>query len=174
MENNLRSYLWRVELVVSLGFALGAYAISNPPYDVYPYLADGTDNPPINYMKVCEPGRSGEDKASYVVLGISFPRTYQAVNADFDGDLVVPAYIDGLPVRKINEAAFVACTGLRSIKIVDDKPIISVTPELSEAEKSIRKYTIYGKMSLSDSDWKEVNTNKESEYNFFKVTVEMK
>ena len=68
-------------------------------------------------MKVCEPGRSGEEKASYVVLGVSFPRTYQAVNPDFDGDLVVPAYIDGLPVRKLNEAAFITCSGLRSIKI---------------------------------------------------------
>ena len=96
---------------------LSAMAISNPPYEFYPYLAEGTDNPPVNYMKVCEPGRTGEENASYVVLGISFPRTFQAVNADFDGDLVVPAYIDGLPVRKINEAAFVACTGLRSIKI---------------------------------------------------------
>ena len=117
MANNLRCYLWRVGLVVSLGFALGTYAISNPPYEVYPYLADGTDNPPVNYMKVCEPGRMGEENASYVVLGISFPRTCQAVNADFDGDLVVPAYIDGLPVRKLNEAAFIACSGLRSIKI---------------------------------------------------------
>lgn len=117
MENNLRCYLWRVGFVVSLGFALGTYAISNPPYEVYPYLAEDTDNPPVNYMKVCEPGRTGEENASYVVLGISFPRTYQAVNPDFDGDLVVPAYIDGLPVRKLNEAAFIACSGLRSIKI---------------------------------------------------------
>lgn len=98
-------------------FPLSAMAIPNPPYEVYPYLAEDTDNPPINYMKVCEPGRSGEEKASYVVLGVSFPRTYQAVNPDFDGDLVVPAYIDGLPVRKLNEAAFITCSGLRSIKI---------------------------------------------------------
>ena len=54
-------------------------AMTDPPYDLYGYLADATDNPPLNYMKVCEPGRTGETNASYVVLGISYPRTYQAV-----------------------------------------------------------------------------------------------
>lgn len=89
----------------------------NPPYHVFGYLAESPDNPPVNYMKVCEPGVSDEAGASYVVLGISFPRTYQAVNGDYSGDLVIPAYIDGLPVRKINEAAFIACNGLKSVKV---------------------------------------------------------
>lgn len=93
-----------------------APAITNPPYDLYGYLADATDNPPLNYMKVCEPGRTGETNATYVVLGISFSRTYQAVNGNYDGDLVVPAYIDGLPVRKVNEAAFIECSSLRSVR----------------------------------------------------------
>ena len=88
---------------------------SYPPYELYPYLADSTDNPPLNYTKVCEPGRIGEEKASYVVLGVFFPRTYQAVNGNYAGDLVVPAYIDGLPVRKVNEAAFIECSSLRSV-----------------------------------------------------------
>ena len=114
--DRLRSYFFCATIVGTFGWR-ESFAISNPPYEVYPYWAEGADNPPVNYMKVCEPGRTDEEIASYVVLGISFPRTYQAVNADFDGDLVVPAYIDGLPVRKINEAAFVACIGLRSIKI---------------------------------------------------------
>ena len=91
-------------------------AITNPPYDLYGYIADSTDNPPLNYMKVCEPGRTGEANASYVVLGISFPRTYQAVSGNYNGDLVVPAYIDGLPVRKVNEAAFIECSSLRSVR----------------------------------------------------------
>lgn len=94
-----------------------AWAISNPPYDVYGYLADSTDNPPVNYMKVCEPGRSGEANATYVVLGISYPRAYQAVAASYDDDLAIPAYIDGLPVRKINEGAFIACQKLRSVRV---------------------------------------------------------
>ena len=91
-------------------------AMTNPPYDLYGYLADATDNPPLNYMKVCEPGRTGEANASYVVLGISYPRTYQAVSGSYNGDLVVPAYIDGLPVRKVNEAAFIECSSLRSVR----------------------------------------------------------
>ncbi len=99
-----------------VGWLMTAVATANPPYDLYGYLADSTDNPPLNYMKVCEPGRTGEANASYVVLGISFPRTYQAVNGNYSGDLVVPAYIDGLPVRKVNEAAFIECSSLRSVR----------------------------------------------------------
>jgi len=99
------------------GWALTAAGINNPPYEVYPYVAEATDDPPVNYMKVVEPGRTGEANATYVVLGISFPRTYQAVSGSFDKDLVIPAYIDGLPVRKINEAAFIECNLIKSIKI---------------------------------------------------------
>ena len=96
---------------------LAAAAMTYPPYDLYPYLADSTDNPPLNYTKVCEPGRVGEANATYVVLGTWFPRACQAVSSAFSGDLTIPAYIDGLPVRKINEAAFITCTNLRSVKI---------------------------------------------------------
>ncbi len=105
----------RLSLCVVAFCTMRALAINYPPYEVFGYVADDTDDPPVNYMKVCEPGRTGEENASYVVLGISFPRTYAAVAADYDGDLVVPAYIDGLPVRKVNEAAFIACTKLRSV-----------------------------------------------------------
>ena len=97
--------------------ALRARAYEMPPYEVYPYLGDDTDNPKVNYMKVVEPGRSGEANASYVVLGISYPRTYQAIDGDYSGDLAIPAYIDGLPVRKINEAAFIECNKLKSVRI---------------------------------------------------------
>ena len=96
---------------------LAAAAMTYPPYDLYPYLADSTDNPPLNYTKVCEPGRAGEANATYVVLGTWFPRAYQAVSPAFSGDLTIPAYIDGLPVRKINEAAFITCSNLKSVKI---------------------------------------------------------
>ena len=77
-------------------------------------------------------------------------------------------YVAGTDPTDINDA-FTA-----TIKIVDDKPVISVVPQLPESEKSLRKYTVYGKVSLKDADWIEVKTGKESEYNFFKVTVEMK
>ena len=104
----------KIQTAFWLMAAMVASAITYPPYEVFPYVAESTDKPPLNYMKVCEPGVSGEANASYVVLGISFPRTYQAVN-DFSGDLVIPAYIDGLPVRKVNEAAFIL-SSVRSIK----------------------------------------------------------
>ena len=102
---------WLGEKVRELHFAIstclaillmcrGASAMSYPPYDIYPYLADSTDNPPLNYTKVCEPGRTGEENASYVVLGVFFPRSYHALaNTGYDGDLEIPAYIDGLPAR---------------------------------------------------------------------------
>ena len=106
-----------VRIAVAL-LPMAAAAMSYPPYDIYPYLADNTDNPPLNYTKVCEPGRTGEENASYVVLGVFFPRAYPALaNSAYDGDLVIPAYIDGLPVRKIKEAGFLACQSLRSVKI---------------------------------------------------------
>lgn len=108
-----RNLLARIAVVM---LPMTVAAITNPPYDLYGYLADSTDNPPLNYMKVCEPGRTNEANASYVVLGISFPRTYQAVSGNYSGDLVVPAYIDGLPVRKVNEAAFIECSSLRSVR----------------------------------------------------------
>ena len=44
--------------VVAAMLPLVAGAMSYPPYDIYPYLADSTDNPPLNYTKVCEPGRT--------------------------------------------------------------------------------------------------------------------
>ena len=93
-------------------------AMTYPPYDIYPYVADNTDDPPLNYTKVCEPGRSGEENATYVVLGVFWPRAYPGLqNQAYDGDLVIPAYIDGLPVRKIKDAAFLACQKLRSVRI---------------------------------------------------------
>ncbi len=96
---------------------LVAGATSWPPYEFYEYVAETTDDPPVNYMKVCEPGRSGEANATYVVLGIAGLRTYQAVAQNYSGDLVIPSHIDGLPVRKINEAAFLNCAALTSVTI---------------------------------------------------------
>lgn len=142
--------------------AAAALAYQYPPYEVYPYLGESTDNPPVNYMKVCDPGRTGEENASYVVLGISYPRTYQAVNGDYEGNLVIPAYIDG-------SDRFTA-----DIDVVDGNPVISIRPQLSEAEKARRKYTIYGRKSLLSGDWVEIPAGSEKEYNFFKVSVELR
>ena len=81
-----------VALAALLAATAAVRALEYPPYDVYGYLADETDDPPLNYMKVCEPGVQGEANASYVVLGISFPRVRPAVAAGYEGPLEIPAY----------------------------------------------------------------------------------
>lgn len=104
-------------LILSVVFPFAALGYNNPPYEVYPYVADDADTPPLNYMKVCEPGAVGEDRASYVVLGINFPISRQAVAPAYAGDLVIPAVIDGLPVRKVLPYAFSTCQKLRSVQL---------------------------------------------------------
>ena len=61
-----------------------------------------------------------------------------------------------------------------SITIVDGEVKVSYTPELDDARKALRKYTTRGKKSLLDAGWTEVEPGKEADYNFFKVTVEMR
>jgi len=102
-------------LVIVCQLVVSAY--NNPPYEVYPYVADPTDDPPLSYTKVCDPGAVGEANASYVVLGIDFPIFRQAVAPAYSGDLVIPAVIDGLPVRKIMPYAFSTCQNLRSVHV---------------------------------------------------------
>lgn len=59
------------------------------------------------------------------------------------------------------------------ISLVDGIPIVTWKPELSPEQAALRKYTTYGKASLSDEKWNEV-VGDAAKYNFFKVTVEMK
>ena len=61
-----------------------------------------------------------------------------------------------------------------SITMVDGKVVISYTPELDDARKAMRKYTTWGKKSLKDTEWTEVQQGSEAEFNFFKVSVEMR
>ena len=61
-----------------------------------------------------------------------------------------------------------------SITIVDGKVTVSYSPELDDARKAMRKYTTWGKKSLLDTNWTEVQEGHEAEYNFFKVSVEMR
>ena len=61
-----------------------------------------------------------------------------------------------------------------SITIAEGKVTISYSPELDDARKAMRKYTNWGKKSLMDEKWMEVQEGHEAEYNFFKVSVEMR
>ncbi len=104
-------------MILGMSFVSHLWAYNDPPYYLFPYTADETDNPPLYYTKVCEPGRTSEQDASYVVLGVFYPRTYQVVAQNFTGDLVIPETIDGLPVRKIMPGGFLLCSGLKSVSI---------------------------------------------------------
>jgi len=56
----------------------------------------------------------------------------------------------------------------------DGKPQIAYSPKfIDEAEAAKRTYKKYGKVKLNDNDWTLIDGN-EADYNFFKVTVEMK
>ncbi len=92
-----------------------AGASSYPPYEIYTGTTSG--NPQLTYTKVCEPGRTGEANASYVILGAYYPSRPALANTSYDGSVVIPSTIGGLPVRKINDAAFITCQKLRSVKI---------------------------------------------------------
>ena len=127
-----------------------ASAMSYPPYDIYPYLADSTDNPPLNYTKVCEPGRTGEENAA----GSSMQ--------------VWQDYVAGTDPTDVNDR-FTA-----EIHVVDNVPVISWSPVLSATEAAKRVYTIYGRTSLFSGDWTPVPSGQASNYNFFKVVVQMK
>ena len=52
-------------LLGALAFAnagLAGGGFNDPPYYIFPYVADKTDNPPLNYTKVCPVGKT-EEKA---------------------------------------------------------------------------------------------------------------
>jgi len=53
------------------------------------------------------------------------------------------------------------------------EPVISWTPELSKEEAAKRVYRKFGKVKLNDVDWSPIDGD-EAQYNFFKVSVEMK
>jgi hypothetical protein len=53
------------------------------------------------------------------------------------------------------------------------EPIISWSPELSPEEAAKRLYTVSGKVKMTDPDWLPIDGNA-SDFNFYRVTVEMK
>ena len=92
-----------------------APAITYPPYEIYTGTTSGS--PQLNYTKVCDPGRTGEASASYVTMGSLYPARPALVNTAYEGKVTIPAYIGGLPVRRINDAAFIACQKITDVEI---------------------------------------------------------
>lgn len=79
------------------------------------FVSDASDGVAgIYFSKVCEPGVFDGSRAAYAVIGCIYP-VRQAVDAGRAGDLVIPAYLDGVPVRRVNAGAFTACTRLTSV-----------------------------------------------------------
>ena len=94
---------------------LAAAAMTYPPYEIYTGTTSGS--PQLNYTKVCDPGRTGEASASYVTMGSLYPARPALVNTAYAGKVTIPAYIGGLPVRRINDAAFIVCQNITDVEI---------------------------------------------------------
>lgn len=60
------------------------------------------------------------------------------------------------------------------IVIVDGRPVVSYTPELDDAAKAEREYTVLGKRRLTEDDWTVVTDDNILGFGFFKVRVRMK
>ena len=117
-KRNARTAMKRCWTAVMMAAAAAAAALSYPPYEYYTGTLSATSSrPALNYTKVCEPGRSGEANATYVVLGHCYPARPALSNTGYEGKVVIPAAIGGLPVRKINEAAFTVCQNITSVQI---------------------------------------------------------
>ena len=82
--------------------------------------------------------------------------------------LVWQDYVAGTDPTKEDDVFMV------SIALVNGEVRISYVPQLDDAHKMLRKYTIWGKKSLLDSGWSEVESGAEAGYNFFKATIEMR
>ena len=105
---------------------------------------------------------------------LQFSRTRSKISfvaeADDDGDGVMNLYEFVAGTDPTNETSVLKAT----ISFNDDgSPNIGWEPELSEAEAAKRVYRKYGKVRLNDSEWSPIDGD-EANYNFFKVSVEMK
>ena len=61
-----------------------------------------------------------------------------------------------------------------TISLESGNPVISWEPQLPAAEAAKRTYTVFGRPSLFTGDWAPVVPGQETNYNFFKVSVEMR
>jgi len=96
----------------------------------------------------------------------------ETIDSDLDGDgmCVWQEYVAGSDPKEGNDV-FTAHISIGS----DGRPQITYSPVFeNEVEKARRKYTTYGKVRLDDNDWSPIPSGKEEDYNFFKVTVEMR
>ena len=79
-----------------------------------------------------------------------------------------------MPVAAMTNPTDIGDTFRATVSIVDGEPVVSWEPTLSAAEAAKRTYTILGRQSLRSGNWEAVSEGQSGNYNFFKVTVEMK
>ena len=106
---------------------------------------------------------------------LQFSRTGSKISfvaeADDDGDGVMNLYEFVAGTDPTNETSVLKAT----ISFDDDgSPIIGWEPKLSEAETRKRSYKKFGKVRLKDDDWTPIDDDNAADFNFFKVSVEMK
>ena len=100
--------------MAALPLAAAAWLV--PPYALYPMVEDEGVPTPIFFTKVCEPGKSAEEDAAYVILGVWGRQTYQVVSQDYAGGLKIPERLDGLPVRGVMPHGFSLCQKLTDVE----------------------------------------------------------
>jgi hypothetical protein len=91
-----------------------AAAMTYPPYELYTGTTSGS--PQLNYTKVCDPGRTGEASASYVTMGSLYPARPALVNTAYAGKVTIPAYIGGLPVRRMHRNG-AQCSKIKQLSV---------------------------------------------------------
>ncbi len=172
--------------------SIGAYAFSGCSELAEARVPKGCSIGECAFPEGCTVVRYDGD-ASVGVGGVSVPYSWlvrypalceNPMPVDSDGCVTVAACAAAASATAANGRAAWECyvAGLDAtdessefrvgIEIVDGEPVISWSPVLGAEEAAKRKYTVYGKGSLSD-EWEEVDGNA-SDYRFFKVTVEMK
>ena len=61
-----------------------------------------------------------------------------------------------------------------TIDMVDGKPVIGWDPALTEPETDRRRYQFFGRSDLGEGEWEAIPDGHEEDYNFFRISVEMK
>ena len=112
-----------------------------------------------------------------------FPSYVAKFGRDFTASLTLPTgkkgatgeplyvwqdYVAGTDPTDLND------TFRAEIAMVNDAPVVSWSPVLPATEAAKRTYTILGRQSLLAGDWEVVPSGQEANYNFFKVTVQLK
>ena len=139
-------------------------------------------------IKVRQAGKQSNVTVETGNCEVTIPTTWYSENcaallAEHDGDYVATALADAANGMKVWECyvagtnptnAYSRFTASITFDVETNKPIIGWSPELPTEESAKRTYRKFGKNKLNDANWTEIAVGEEANYNFFKVTVEMK